>query len=204
MKNIPEINPCIPNPEARWCPGCKAHTGFNWISSGESGSDVCKGCEKPVITLASEEFFKNGSLGCTIVFLIAGLFLCLEGSSRRDPIGLLGFIFSGFVLWFFAFMLIVIWLVADGKSRKFARWRVLQEGKTESELEQEGLEHSFQAECQPVEDLYEWASQFFDCDSEEWEQFKAKYDQGEKSVEEKSKEVDPSAEAPPPVDRLED
>ena len=71
--------------------------------------------------------------------------------------------------------------------------------------------HPLQAECEPAEDFYEWASQFFDSNSEEWKQFKARYEQGEEPAEEKSEEDDFPAEVhpsppplPPSVDMLED
>ena len=40
MKNIPEINHCIPNPRAYWCPFCKAHNTYDF--DGESY--FCNAC----------------------------------------------------------------------------------------------------------------------------------------------------------------
>ena len=68
-------------------------------------------------------------------------------------------------------------------------------------LEQEGLEHPFQAECELTEDFYEWASQFFDSNSEEWKQFQEKYGQGEEPADEKGEAtapLDAPSPSPPP------
>ena len=40
MKNIPEINHCIPNPRAYWCRFCKAHNTFEYYGEHH----LCKAC----------------------------------------------------------------------------------------------------------------------------------------------------------------
>ena len=211
MKNIPEINPCIPNPEARWCPRCRAHTGFYFYSSESLSFHACIQCDnKKILSFVRTEFKKNLSCGYTVGFSFIGLLLWQLGGWAP---------FWGLIFYFVAFLNAMNWWARSSRSRNWVRWRTIQEGKTERELEQEGLGHPFQADCKTQfpaggitsVDFYEWASQFFDSNSEEWKQFKAKYEQGEEPVEEKSEEDDFPAEVPssppplpPSVDMLED
>ena len=211
MKNIPEINPCIPNPEARWCPRCRAHTGFYFFSSESLSFHACIQCDnKKILSFVRTEFKKNLSCGYTVGFSFIGLLLWQLGGWAA---------FWGFIFYFAAFLNAMNWWARSSRSRNWVRWRTIQEGKTERELEQEGLGHPFQADCKTQfpaggvtsVDFYEWASQFFDSNSEEWKQFKARYEQGEEPVEEKSEEDDFPAEVhpsppplPPSVDMLED
>jgi hypothetical protein len=202
MKNIPEINPCIPNPEARWCPDCRAHTGFYLLDTDSQFFHACRKCEKEMFRFVRTEFEANLSCGYTVGFSFIGLLLWQLGGWAP---------FWGSIFYFIAFLNAMKWWARSSRSRSWVRWRAIQKGKTESELEQEGLEHPFQTECEPAEDFYEWASQFFDSNSEEWKEFKARYEQGEEPVEEKSEEADFPAEVPPSppplppsVDMLED
>ena len=207
MKNIPEINHCIPNPDAWWCHECKAHTGFDTsYSRSEHGSGTvirCKVCEM--------QMSKPGA-GENVYFM----FICFGFGGPLVILGLvmaLGGIGTGSDRWLAIVPLVFGALFGLG-GRSYARmqkgwtdWCASQERKTESQLKKEGLNHPFQAEFEDSESFYEWAEQFFDYDKK-WERFEEKYRQGKipaylaEGADDPSS--DPAPPSPPPADPPDD
>ncbi|MCS5626306.1 MAG: hypothetical protein NZ935_01905 [Planctomycetes bacterium] len=193
MQNIPEINHCIPNPEAYWCSRCRAHTGFDIRPAATArGGDIykCKECEARMREPSYDRFLRNSSCGCIVVFLSLGLlfwfiFTGPEAEEKWPDPGtslLWALVAAGIMVAFGVFG----WFRSQAMVLEWNYWRRLQEGKTASQLEQEALNHPFQAKYEDSRGFYEWAYQFFDW-VKEWEQFKAKYEQGGKPVDEKRK-----------------
>ena len=196
MKNIPEINHCIPNPEAYWCCDCKAHTAFGRSVKGNSQHETykCKVCERGMFIVSELQYFKFLGLGCGGVFAIAGLAMIGMGWQMLVGMWTIGAIFGliGGGFWYF--------------TRSWTAWCAVQGRKTEDQLEQEGLSHPFQPEYEDSHSFYDWAGQFFES-SEEWKQFQEKYGQGEEPADEKGEASDPldaPSPSPPPADLLDD
>ena len=208
MKNIPEINHCVPNPDAYWCRECKARTGFDisYEEGSEHGSqrvERCQVCELRMSKSGEHEFFMFLCFGCCGLFVIGGLL---------GVIGVFG-VNTGSDWWAALSILVfgAFWgLGGWGFSRLKAGWTdwcASQERKTASQLEREGLNHPFQAEFEDSKSFYDWAGQFFDSD-EEWERFEAKYWQGKMpGFFDEGADVlssDDSPASPPPADSLDD
>ena len=200
MKNIPEINHCVPNPDAWWCRECKAHTGFDtsYEITEHGGGKVwkCKACEREMSKpgAGENEAFMFICFGCCGLFVILGLlgvFGVIGANSRAEYWwGVLGLLVFGAIWglggWGFAHM-----------RTGWIAWCASQERKTESQLEKEGLNHPFQAEFEDSESFYEWAAQFFDSD-EECERFEEKYWQGKMPSFLAGGADDPSSDPAPP------
>jgi len=206
MKNIPEINHCIPNPDAWWCHECKAHTGFDTsYSRSEHGSGTvirCKVCEM--------QMSKPGA-GENVYFM----FICFGFGGPLVILGLvmaLGGIGTGSDRWLAIVPLVFGALFGLG-GRSYARmqkgwtdWCASQERKTESQLKKEGLNHPFQAEFEDSESFYEWAEQFFDS-GKEWNNFRRNMGKVKNLLDEKGEATAPlDAPSPssPPADMLDD
>ncbi len=58
MKNIPEINHCIPNPRAYWCRFCKAHNTFEY----DAEFHLCKACRGAWGVLPYSGMFNPGEM----------------------------------------------------------------------------------------------------------------------------------------------
>jgi len=202
MKNIPEINHCVPNPDAWWCRGCKAHTGFDtsYERTEHGGGKVfkCKACEREMSKpgAGENEFFMFICFGCGGLFGIPGLVGVLGVAAGADWWAALGILVFGAIWglggWGFARM-----------RTGWTGWCESQERKTGSQLEKEGLGHPFQAEFEDSDSFYEWATQFFDSD-EEWGRFEEKYWQGKMPAFRAEGADDPSSgpahPSPPPAD----
>ena len=61
MKNIPEINHCIPNPRAYWCRFCKAHNTFDY-AEGRMEYHLCKACRGAWGVLPDTGMFNPGEM----------------------------------------------------------------------------------------------------------------------------------------------
>ena len=80
MKNIPEINHCIPNPRAYWCPFCKAHNTYDF----DGVSYFCNACcgAWPSIPGSSTSMIRpRQQLRLKPVFIVVTGFLFLVGVS---------------------------------------------------------------------------------------------------------------------------
>ena len=198
MKNIPEINHCVPNPDAWWCRECKAHTGFDisYEEGSEHGSqrvERCQVCEMRMSKSGEHEFFMFLCFGCCGLFVIGGLL---------GVIGVFG-VNTGSDWWAVLSILVfgVFWGLGGWGFSRFKKgwtdWCASQERKTESQLKKEGLSHPFQAEFEDSKSFYDWAAQFFDSD-EEWGRFEEKYWQGKIPVFLGGGADDPSSDPAPP------
>ena len=162
MKDIPEINHCIPNPKAYWCPSCKAHNTFEIVSRGSGVLYKCKaGCGLMKMFKPGEVLpWRNGlSIFVGLSFFVA-LLLGVEPLSRGTTfnysrplqiaviVGLNGFFF-GLIAWSMAHYL-----------KKWSAWSSAQRRKSPEELRQEALAHPFQPEYEFSESFNLWAGQF--------------------------------------------
>ena len=201
MKNIPEINHCIPNPKAWWCPSCKAHNTFEIVSRGSGVLHHCKaGCGlmkmfKPCEVLP----WRNGlSVFVGLSFFLA-LLLGVEPLSKGTTfnysrplqiavvVGLNGFLF-GLIAWSMAHYL-----------KKWSAWSSAQRRKSPEELKQEALAHPFQPEYDNSADFTEWAEQFLA--PEEVERLHEKYGESEDGEKREARivlRVEGESQEPPP------
>ena len=74
MQNIPEINHCIPNPEAYWRRRCRVHTGLTTRHETRNGDIYqCKECESLMRRPVDGQFYRKLTGGGTVVLLGVGL-----------------------------------------------------------------------------------------------------------------------------------
>ena len=191
MKNLPEINHCIPNPKAYWCPDCKAHNTFDIVSSKSSDLYNCKACGfSSMFSPAQVLPWKNGLFVIAGLSFLIGVSLGLSGDPNYVIPPLLLGAFFGLLAWMMAHYM-----------KKWSAWASAQRRKSSEELRQEALDHPFQPEYDNSADFTEWAEQFLT--PEEVERLHEKY--GESEDEEKREarivlrvEGDPR-EPPPPA-----
>ena len=184
MKNIPEINHCIPNPRAYWCPFCKAHNTYDF----DGVSYFCNACcgAWPSIPGSSTSMIRPGQqlrwkpvfIVVTGLLFLVGVSLGLEDLYRTGgnwnhstffgiAVMLVGFgVFSGFCAW-----------AIHHNLKQWSAWASSQRRKSPEELRQEALDHPFQPEYDNSEDFTEWAEQFLS--SEEVERLHEKYGERE-------------------------
>ena len=194
MKNLPEINHCIPNPGAWWCCDCKAHTGFDILTTAGEKRRKCKLCERGMFKIGDFQAPKAIALWFAKLLVVCGLvgiwssWALLAGFWGSAAVfGLVGWSFHHF-------------------TKKWSAWCRSQERKTERQLEQEARDHPFQAEYEDSRDFDEWAGQFFSSPAT-WAMFHKKYKGEWESPVEGGGEAGPVAGAQsssPPVDLLDD
>ncbi|MEC9348721.1 MAG: hypothetical protein VX387_03290 [Planctomycetota bacterium] len=206
MKNIPEINHCIPNPRAYWCPFCKAHNTYDF--DGESYfCNACYGAwpsipgsSTPMIRPRQQLRLKPVLIVVTGVLFLAGVELGLGELYRTGgnwnhskffgiPVMLVGFgAFSGFCAWAIHYNL-----------KQWSAWASAQRRKSPEELRQEALDHPFQPEYDNSADFTEWAEQFLT--SEEVERLHEKYGESEDGEKQEARivlRVEGESQEPPP------
>ena len=178
MKNIPEINHCIPNPRAYWCRFCKAHNTFDY-AEGELDArmeyHLCKACRGAWGVLPDTGMFNPGEMkeARKVILVAAGSLIVIGGVALLyapravDP--LLACAVTGAVLGLFV-------LPGNYWRRKFSAWASAQRRKSPEELRQEALAHPFQPEYDNSTAFTDWAEQFLS--SEEVEQLHEKYGGG--------------------------
>ena len=198
MKNIPEINHCIPNPRAYWCRFCKAHNTFDY-AEGRMEYHLCKACRGAWGVLPDTGMFNPGEMkearkvilggaGCLIV---VGGVAALYAPGAVDP--LLACAVIGAVLG-------LIVLLGSYWVREFSAWASAQRRKSPEELRQEALDHPFQPEYDNSADFTEWAEQFLT--PEEVERLHEKYgesEDGEKQEARIALRVEGEGGPPPPA-----
>ncbi len=171
MKNIPEINHCIPNPRAYWCRFCKAHNTFEY--SGEH--HLCKACRGAAALGGSSSMFNPSEMVTARKWILvaAGSLIVVGGVAELYAPGASGALLAcaviGAVLGLFV-------LLGNYWRRKFSAWASVQRRKSPEELRQEALDHPFQPEYDNSTAFTEWAEQFLS--SEEVEQLHEKYGGG--------------------------
>ena len=185
MKNIPEINHCIPSPDAWWCCDCKAHTGFDMVRQADGkAARKCKLCERGMFKIGDFQWPKAMALWFAKLLVVVGLLTIWNGWELLVAFWGSAAVF-GLVGWGFHYF-----------TKKWFTWCKSQERKTERQLEQEALDHPFQPEYESSPDFHEWAGQFFDSVSR-WKKFRRKYEQDGKPAGE-NEETDDLTEGVPP------
>ncbi len=136
---------------------------------------------------------KEMALWFAKLLVIIGLLMSWKGWELSAAFGGAGALF-GLVGWSFHYF-----------TKKWSAWCKSQEGKTESQLEQEALDHPFQTEYENSPDFQEWAGQFFDSPWR-WKKFRRKYEVTDPDEINGDPVTDPAEGAhssPPPSDQLE-
>ena len=179
MKNIPEINHCIPNPRAYWCRFCKAHNTFDYAEGkldARMEYHLCKACRGAWGVLPDTGMFNPGEMkeARKVILVAAGSLIVIGGVAQLyapravDP--LLACAVIGAVLG-------LIVLLGSYWVREFSAWASAQRRKSPEELRQEALDHPFQPEYDNSTDFTYWAEQFLS--SEEVERLHEKYGESE-------------------------
>ena len=183
MKNIPEINHCIPNPRAYWCPSCKAHNTFDVViprlSKRRNLVYHCKACSiDPMRMFCPSEVlpWKNGLfvfVGLSFaVALLLGVGPLLNGKTFNYSRPLQIAVILGLTAVPFG---LIAWSMAH-YLKKWSAWSSAQRRKSPEELRQEALAHPFQPEYDNSTAFTYWAEQFLS--SEEVEQLHEEYGGG--------------------------
>ncbi len=211
MKNIPEINHCIPNPKAYWCPFCKAHNTYDF--DGESYfCNACYGAWPSIPGSSTSMIRPDQQLRLKPVFIVVTGVLFLAGVELG-----LGELYRGFpptrnwntsqffgialcLVGFGAFFGFVAWALHHNL-KQWSAWASAQRRKSPEELRQEALDHPFQPEYDNSADFTEWAEQFLT--SEEVERLHEKYGESEDGEKQEARIVlrveGASREPPPPA-----
>ena len=170
MKNIPEINHCIPNPRAYWCRFCKAHNTFE-----DAESHLCKACRGAWGVLPDTGMFNPGEMkeARKVILVGAGSLIVIGGVAQLYAPGAVGPLLACAVI---GAVLGLIVLLGSYWVREFSAWASAQRRKSPEELRQEALAHPFQPEYDNSTDFTYWAEQFLS--SEEVEQLHGKYGGG--------------------------
>ena len=194
MKNISEINHCIPNPRAYWCRFCKAHNTFEY--DGEH--HLCKACRGAAALGGSSSMFNPSEMVTARKWILvaAGSLIVVGGAAELDAPGASGALLAcaviGTVLGLFA-LLSNYWL------RGFSAWASAQRRKSPEELRQEALDHPFQPEYDNSTAFTEWAEQFLT--PEECGRLHEKYGESEDGEKQEARivlRVEGESQEPPP------
>ena len=172
MKNIPEINHCIPNPRAYWCRFCKAHNTFEY--DGEH--HLCKACRGAAALGGSSSMFNPSEMVTERKWILvaAGSLIVVGGVAELYAPGASGALLACAVIGAFLGLCVLLgnyWL------RGFSAWASVQRRKSPEELRQEALDHPFQPEYDNSTAFTYWAKQFLS--SEEVERLHEKYGESE-------------------------
>ncbi len=173
MKNLPEINHCKPNPEAYWCPKCKAHNQFRIHSSYDShhGSwDHCFSCRhcETSMYIPKDAFFALKLILCLSI-------VCIVGGIAFPYYGL------NYALWATGGFCLLLTFFVMRRPMQWSGFNSFQSAYSAQTLMEKALGHP----CQPT--YYEgdsfdlWAEQFLT--SDEVQRLKEKYGEAKKDRE---------------------
>ena len=203
MKNIPEINHCIPNPRAYWCRFCKAHNTFDYAEGkldARMEYHLCKACRGAWGVLPSTGMFNPGEMkeARKVILVAAGSLIVIGGVAQLYAPGAVDPLLACAVI---GAVLGLIVLLGSYWVREFSAWASAQRRKSPEELRQEALDHPFQPEYDNSADFTEWAEQFLT--PEEVERLHEKYGESEDGEKREARivlrvEGDPR-EPPPPA-----
>ena len=179
MKNIPEINHCIPNPRAYWCRFCKAHNTFDYAEGkldARMEYHLCKACRGTWGVLPSTGMFNPGEMkeARKVILVAAGSLIVIGGVAQLYAPGAVDPLLACAVI---GAVLGLIVLLGSYWVREFSAWASAQRRKSPEELRQEALDHPFQPEYDNSTDFTYWAEQFLS--SEEVERLHEKYGESE-------------------------
>ena len=179
MKNIPEINHCIPNPRAYWCRFCKAHNTFDYAEGkldARMEYHLCKACRGAWGVLPSTGMFNPGEMkeARKVILVAAGSLIVIGGVAQLYAPGAVDPLLACAVI---GAVLGLIVLLGSYWVREFSAWASAQRRKSPEELRQEALDHPFQPEYDNSADFTEWAEQFLT--PEEVERLHEKYGESE-------------------------
>ena len=175
MKNIPEINHCEPNPDAYWCPKCKAHNQFSISVDYDTHhgtwdhSFCCKECDTCMFVPNDVIFVVRLVLIISFVSIVAGFAYPHYGLNYA--LGGAG----GFCL--------LMGLLGLVRPIKWSSFNSAQTAKSSQELKEHALSHRCQPTYYDCESFVYWAEQFLT--SEEVQRLREKYG-NEKEVEKAS------------------
>ena len=153
MREMPEINHCIPNRNAFWCAKCFAHSQF-YLESEADGTPrySCRECGFAMFRPGEVVPWMNGLLFGTLLLGGVGVSLLpheLETYWQWSPVCLA---FAGFfgliggMMWFYM--------------RKYFQWSLRQSLKSKNALEQEAEVHRYTPHYESSEEFDIWALQF--------------------------------------------
>lgn len=171
MKYLPEINHCKPNPDAYWCPKCRAHTQFSVHSSYDShyGSwNHCFSCRH----CKSSMFVPNVAISVKWAMFILS-FACFIGGVTIPYDG--SFLALGATGAFALLLAIAFWF---NRPMKWSGFNSYQSGRSARTLKEQALNHRFQPTFYECESFDEWAEQFLT--SDEVQRLKEKYRKAKK------------------------
>lgn len=171
MKYLPEIDHCKPNPDAYWCPKCRAHNQFSVNSSYDSHhgswdhSFMCRHC-KTLMFIPNVSIFITRSL-----FIVS--FACFIGGVAIPINGLIYALGGTGALCLF--LAVGVWF---NRHMKWSGFNSFRSGRSPQTLKEQALNH----QCQPIyyecESFDAWAEQFIS--SAEIQSLKKKYGEEEK------------------------
>ncbi len=153
MREIPEINHCIPNGKAFWCAKCYVHSQFYCETErGGTARYSCRECGFAMFLPKQIVPWKNGLLLGTLLLGLFGLVRLPHEMStywQWSP-GCLAFAgFFGLIggmMWFYM--------------RNYSQWAARQRLKSSNELEKEADEVAPAPYYEISEEFDKWASQF--------------------------------------------
>ena len=201
MKNIPEINHCIPNPRAYWCRFCKAHNTFDYAEGkldARMEYHLCKACRGAWGVLPSTGMFNPGEMkeARKVILVAAGSLIVIGGVAQLYAPGAVDPLLACAVI---GAVLGLIVLLGSYWVREFSAWASAQRRKSPEELRQEALDHPFQPEYDNSADFTELAEQFLT--PEEVERLHEKYGESEDGEKQEARivlRVDEEGGPPPP------
>ena len=194
MKNISEINHCIPNPRAYWCRFCKAHNTFEYYGEHH----LCKACRGAAALGGYSSMFNPSEMvtGRKWILVAAGSLIVVGGVAKLYAPGASGALLACAVIGAFLGLFVLLgnyWL------RGFSAWASAQRRKSPEELRQEALGHPFQPEYDNSTAFTYWAEQFLT--PEEMERLHEKYGESEDGEKREARivlRVEGESQEPPP------
>ena len=153
MKYLPEINHCIPKPDAYWCPKCRAHNQFSVHSSYDSHhgswdhSYTCMHCQTAMF-IPQQAIFITWAL-----FIVS--FACFIGGVAIPVNGMIYALGGTGALCLF--IGVAFWV---NRPMKWSGFNSLQSGRSAQTLKEQALKHQCQPTFYECESFDAWAKQF--------------------------------------------
>jgi len=171
MKYLPEINHCKPNPDAYWCPKCRAHNQFSIHSNYDAhhGSwDHSYTCRHRKTSM----FIPNDAIFAARALFIV-FFACFIGGVAIPYDGLIYALGGTGALCLF--IAVGVWF---NRPMKWSGFNSFQSGRSPQTLKEQALNHQCQPTYYECESFEAWAEQFLS--SAEIQALKKKYGKAKK------------------------
>lgn len=153
MREMPEINHCIPNRNAFWCAKCYVHSQFYCETESDGTARYsCRECDFAMFLPGQIVPWKNGLLLGTLLLGLFGLFRLPDEMMTYWQWSPACLAFAGF----FGLIGGMMWF----HMRNYSQWAASQRLKSNSELEKEANEFATSPYYEMSEEFDKWAAQF--------------------------------------------